>query len=90
MLRGLDLTDQISGIETPTLVISSEGEAVRHRASAAVLAEKLPNARAEEISNTGHVPFVTHPHRLAKLVRQFLHPELHAESCSSSPAKTSL
>ena len=82
MLRGLDLTDQISSIETPTLVVSSEGEAIRHRESAAVLAEQLPNARAEEISNTGHVPFVTHPHRLAKLVRQFLHPELHAESCS--------
>lgn len=90
MLRGLDLSDQVSAIETPTLVISSEGEAARHRESAAVLAEKLPTSRAEEISNTGHVPFVTHPHRLAKLVRQFLHPELHAESCSSSPAKTSL
>jgi pimeloyl-ACP methyl ester carboxylesterase len=82
MLRGLDLTNQISSLETPTLVVSSEGEAARHRESAAVLAEKLPNARAEEISNTGHVPFVTHPHRLAKLVRQFLHPELHAESCN--------
>jgi pimeloyl-ACP methyl ester carboxylesterase len=88
MLRGLDLTDQISGIETPTLVISSEGEAARHRESADVLAAKLQNARAEEISNTGHVPCVTHPHRLAKLVRQFLHPELHAESCNSSTAKT--
>lgn len=90
MLKGLDLTDQVSRIETPTLVISSEGEAARHRESAAVLAEKMPNARAEEISNTGHVPFVTHPHRLAKLVRQFLHPELHAESCSTSPADSSL
>lgn len=89
MLRGLDLTDQVSSIETPTLVISSEGEAIRHRESAAVLAEQLPNARAGEISNTGHVPFVTHPHRLAKLVRQFLHPEIHAESCSSSPTGTS-
>lgn len=83
MLRGLDLTDQLSGVETPTLVISSEGEAARHRESAAVLAAKLQNARAEEISNTGHVPFVTHPHRLAKLVRQFLHPELHADSCNT-------
>jgi pimeloyl-ACP methyl ester carboxylesterase len=89
MLKGLDLTNRLAEIQTPALVISSEGEAVRHRDSAAVLASKLPNARAEEISNTGHVPFVTHPHRLAKLVRQFLHPELHAESCSSSPANSS-
>lgn len=84
MLKGLNLTDQVSAIEIPTLVISSEGEAARHRESAAMLASTLPNARAEEISNTGHVPFVTHPHRLAKLVRQFLHPEQHAESCNTS------
>jgi len=83
MLKGLDLTEQVSAIDIPSLVISSEGEAARHRESAAMLASKLPNARAEEISNTGHVPFVTHPHRLAKLVRQFLHPELHAESCNA-------
>jgi pimeloyl-ACP methyl ester carboxylesterase len=83
MLKGLDLTNQLAEIQTPALVISSEGEARRHRESATVLASELPNARAEEISNTGHVPFVTHPHRLAKLVRQFLHPELHAESCNS-------
>lgn len=90
MLKGLDLTNRLTEIKTPALVISGEGEARRHREAASVLASNLPNARTEEISNTGHVPFVTHPHRLAKLVRQFLHPELHAESCSSSPAKTSL
>lgn len=87
MLRGLDLTGQLAEIKTPALVISSEGEAARHREAAEMLARGLSEARTEEISNTGHVPFVTHPHRLAKLVRQFLHPERH-EQGASSPANT--
>jgi pimeloyl-ACP methyl ester carboxylesterase len=82
MLRGLDLSDGLSEIATPSLIISSEGEAARHRAAAKTLSEQLPNATAEEISNSGHIPFVTHPHRLVKMIRPFLHPELHAESCA--------
>lgn len=80
MLRGLDVTEKLSEVQTPTLVISSEGEAARHREAAKILQQKMPNAVAEEISNTGHVPFVTHPHKLTKLVRQFLHPDAHAPS----------
>lgn len=80
MLGRLDLTDRLADIRTPTLIISSEGEAIRHREAAKLLANTLPEARAEEISNTGHVPFVTHPHRLVKLIRQFLHSEGHTNS----------
>lgn len=83
MLRSLDFSQVLPGITTPTLVVSSEGEALRHREAAKELSEQLPNAQSEEISNSGHVPFVTHPHRLVKLVRSFLHPEQHEESCSS-------
>lgn len=83
MLRGLDFSRSLSEINTPTLVISSEGEALRHRTAAKELAEQIPNAQSEEISNSGHVPFVTHPHRLVKLVRSFLHPEQHTESGST-------
>ena len=82
MLRGLDLSDGLSDIKTPSLIISCEGEAARHREAAKTLSEQPPNATAEELSNCGHVPFVTHPHRLVKLIRPFLHPELHAESCA--------
>jgi pimeloyl-ACP methyl ester carboxylesterase len=82
MLRGLDLSGSLQKITTPVLVISCEGEAARHRESARVLAEQLPRSSAEEISNSGHVPFVTHPHRLVKLIRPFLHPEQCEESCS--------
>ncbi|NQV25402.1 MAG: alpha/beta hydrolase [Rhodopirellula sp.] len=84
MLPGLNLTGTLPEIKTPTLVISSEGEAARHRESAKVLAEYLPNSTLEEISNSGHVPFVTHPHRLVKMIRPFLHPDQHASSCTTT------
>ena len=74
MLHGLDLTGELQRLQTPALIISSEGEAVRHREAADTLARQLPNSHHEVLSNTGHVPFLTHPHRLAKLIRPFLHP----------------
>ena len=81
MLRGLDLSDCFSGITIPSLIISSEGEAPRHRSAARILGEQLPDSTAEEISNSGHVPFVTHPHRLVKMIRPFLR-SVHSEETS--------
>lgn len=75
MLDRLDRTDQLSGIDTPTLVISSEGEAARHREAAELFADRIPDAESERIPNSGHVPFVSHPHRLAKLIGPFLRDE---------------
>lgn len=72
MLIGTDFSDRLSEIETPTLLISSEGEASRHRDAAKLLNERLPGSRHEDIPNTGHVAFLTHPHRMANLVRPFL------------------
>ncbi|MBI1314602.1 alpha/beta fold hydrolase [bacterium] len=72
MLIGLDFSNRLSGIKTPTLVISSEGEAQRHRDAATLLDERLPNSQHEDIPNTGHFAFLTHPHRMANLVRPFL------------------
>ena len=78
MLRELDFAGVVSEIRTPTLIIRSEGEAARHREAAQTLSEQLPDSTLEEISNSGHVPFVTHPHRLVKLIRAFLHPQQQA------------
>lgn len=72
MLHDIDYAERLSGISTRSLVISSEGEAFRHRESAAILSKLLPDAQSEELSNCGHLPFVTHPHRLANLIRPFL------------------
>ncbi len=72
MLHALDFPEHLQTISTPTLIITSEGETLRHRQAGTVLKEQLPDARHEEIPNSGHVPYVTHPHRLAKLIRRFL------------------
>lgn len=71
-LHGIDFSERLGEISTPALIVSSEGEAFRHRESAAILSKRLPQARHEELSNCGHIPFVTHPHRLANLIRPFL------------------
>jgi hypothetical protein len=36
------------------------------------LASGLPCARTEFLHTTGHLPYLTHPHRIAKLTREFL------------------
>ncbi|MDA1164984.1 MAG: alpha/beta hydrolase [Planctomycetota bacterium] len=82
MLRTFDISSSLTTLATPSLIISCEGEAARHRDAARLLGERLPHAEVEELSNSGHVPFVTHPHRLVKLIRPFLHPEQPAENCS--------
>jgi 2-succinyl-6-hydroxy-2,4-cyclohexadiene-1-carboxylate synthase len=80
MLIGTDYSARLSGIATPTLLISSEGEAVRHRDAAELLNQRLPNSRHENIPNTGHLAFLTHPHRMANLVRPFLQAATDAEA----------
>ena len=71
MLDRLDWGERLAGISTPVFVISSEGESARHRAAADRFEEGIPNAKSEQIPNSGHVPFVTHPHRLVKIVKSF-------------------
>lgn len=74
MFVGTDFADRLPEIKTPTLLISSEGEAPRHVDAAKRLNERLANSRHEHIPNTGHVAYLTHPHRMANLVRPFLLP----------------
>lgn len=75
MLDRIDYSNRISECSTPALIVSSEGEAARYREAAELFADRHPNARHEHIPNTGHVPFVTHPHRMANLIRPFLRDE---------------
>ncbi len=74
MLAGFDVASRVSELRCPVLVITSEGDPRRATDAARWLTERLPQARHEEISNCGQVPFVTHPHRLANLLKPFLLP----------------
>jgi pimeloyl-ACP methyl ester carboxylesterase len=75
MLNGLDWTERLAEIKTPTFIISAEGEATRHHDAAKLFASQIPGTKNERIPNCGHVPFVTHPHRLANLIGPFLRDE---------------
>ncbi len=73
------VSDQLQAIAQPVLLVRTEGEGAETTAAQEVLTGQLPSARVEWMHSTGHFPHVTHPHRLAKLVREYLDPPAAAE-----------
>jgi pimeloyl-ACP methyl ester carboxylesterase len=71
-LRDTDLRAALPQIAQRVLLVRSEGEGLVSTRSIDELAAGLPNARSEWMHTSGHLPYLTHPHRLAKLVRDFL------------------
>jgi pimeloyl-ACP methyl ester carboxylesterase len=70
-----DLRPKLSSILQPTVILHCEGEGGLVAAAERELEERLPHARSEEMYHSGHYPYLTHPHRLAKILRgtgQFL------------------
>jgi pimeloyl-ACP methyl ester carboxylesterase len=66
---------KLSRFRTPVTIIRTEGEGqILARAQEAIRQHLPPNAacREEWLHTSGHFPFVTHPHRLAKLIVQAL------------------
>lgn len=64
-----DLTPLLPQIENPVLLIETEGTPLTLREAGQTLARQLPHATMEELHNTGLIPGLTHPHRIAKLIR---------------------
>ena len=69
---GAAIDADLSKIRQPVLLIRTEGEGRGHTQHAEELQARLPNARTEWMHTAGHLPFLTHPHRLVKLIRGFL------------------
>lgn len=67
----IDLTQRLAEINKPTMVIQAEGEGEAILNQGQLLAKSIPGCRLEELHTTGHYPFLTHPHRLVKLLRDF-------------------
>jgi len=78
-----DLAPLLDEIRQPTLLIETEGEGMLSRRSMDELAVLLPTATIELLNNTGQYVFLTHPHRVAKLIKAFLLPDPAAASLSS-------
>lgn len=72
IVRDSDLRPALPQIEQPLLLVRSEGDGQILEACHRILAERLPGAVVESLNDTGQIPFLTHPHRLAKLIRAFL------------------
>ena len=67
-----DLRPRLPAIRQPVLIVRSEGEGVMLGECADEMTKLLPNAQSEFLNDVGQISFLTHPHRLGKLVRFFL------------------
>ncbi|HVJ84961.1 MAG TPA: alpha/beta hydrolase [Caulifigura sp.] len=66
------LESQCSEITTPVLLLRTEGDGPVATAATNELMVRLPNAQEETLHTSGHFAFLTHPHRVAKLITGFL------------------
>lgn len=66
-----NLVPRLGEIPHPILLVRGEGEGRMATARQEELAAGLPNARVEWMHSTGQLSYLTHPHRLAKLVKTF-------------------
>lgn len=71
-LRRTDLRPRLGEIRRPVLLVRTEGEGAVSSAAQDSLAAGLPNATSEWLHTCGQLPHLTHPHRLAKVLRSFL------------------
>ncbi len=75
LIRDNDLTSLLRKIETPMLLIQGEGDGRVSNKCRDVLHANLPHSEIEMMANAGHLPHITHPHRLGKSIRNFFLPE---------------
>jgi pimeloyl-ACP methyl ester carboxylesterase len=71
LMGRFDLTGKLSRIERPVLLIRTEHEGAISAAGQDGLERGLPNAKSESIPLAGQLAYLTHPHRVAKVVRSF-------------------
>ena len=65
-----NLNDRLSEINNPVHILRCEGDGPLLDQLQATLEESLPNVTSEEMHTTGQYPYLTHPHRIAKLIRK--------------------
>lgn len=70
-IQSLNLEDQLSKVQCPVMLVRTEGQGPLETAGHEALEKQLPKAHTEWLHSTGLHPYLTHPHRLAKLVKAF-------------------
>lgn len=81
------MTARLGDVNQPTLIIRTEGEGARATVAQEQLAEALPQSRVEWMHTTGWYPHVTHPHRLVKLIREFVNEPATAPARSTTASE---
>ncbi len=71
LLQEVKLNNRLSEISVPVLSLKSEGQGQMRLDSQQEMETAIPSCRADFLKDTGLVPHWTHPHRVAKLIRQF-------------------
>lgn len=71
-LRDTDLTDAISAISLPALVIAGDADLATPVDLVRGCAEAIPGARFEILEGAGHIPSIEQPAVLARLIGDFL------------------
>lgn len=89
-LHDVDLAQDLQRIQCPVLVLDTEGAGPRARHDQAVLRAQLTEGYAASMHTTGLYPYLTHPHRLVKLIRQFLADPAELAAASSEPSSFAL
>jgi pimeloyl-ACP methyl ester carboxylesterase len=67
-----DALDRIGGIRAPTLILHGTDDGVVDVRNAALLAERIPDARVELFEGCGHLFFWEQPERFVRAVEEFL------------------
>ena len=68
----LDLRASLPQVTCPVLCVETEGMGPTTQNQQTAVAELLPDAHRTPLHSTGMHPYLTHPHRWAKLIRQFV------------------
>lgn len=68
-VHDFDIESRLADITAPVLLLRTEGEGQVAALASETLAEKIRNPRIEWMHSAGQHPCLTHPHRVAKLVR---------------------
>jgi len=72
VVRDTDLRPTLAEITQPVVLLGTEGEGRVNRLCREELAGALPNAAVEILADSGQLPCLTQPHRMAKLIDSFL------------------
>ena len=85
LLTDCEFGQQLGEIQTPVLLLRTEGEGRQAAELADDVGRQLGNAATESLHTTGHNVFLTHPHRLVKLARAFFTGESVPSEADSRP-----